>query len=245
MAGWMASAARGSPLLDLEALTRRPSALYLWGSSRSVVLRTLYAIARANDPEMYWFEIEAPPEAPPEPGPSQLGWIPQDHLFMVSRPEELRPVEPPEQKALFTVVRSDEPRDSVGEVTDFLTLPALAQETISRMATRPGSQVIVLANTDQLREYYPPNSTGFRHVLEPFLSAHLSPFLAGLAPPPNTRWAYDFVFEARAPSSSAWQEGSLVCEKALADSGFRPGDSIPFRSLPSVAAVFRSGTRRP
>jgi hypothetical protein len=228
----------GMPV-DLGVLTRRPWATFLWGDSRPVINRVLYALARANDPSPYWLDIRSEGEATPGPGPVELGWIPEDHLFVTRQPAEARPQNRIDEFALWSVVRADEPMKVVARLSDFLRLPSIAQEIIAEMGSAPGAHVVAVANSDRVRAYYPTVPEGIRPVLTPFLDAGLYPFFGATSTPGEARWAFDFVFEVRAARLSSWESGWLVCEKAPVDTPFRRHETIPLRAVHEIAGALR------
>lgn len=224
------------PAPDLSYLGRSSVATFLYGSSRTVVLRLAYALARANDPHPYWVDVRDPNDYLDPPGPVEMGWIPDDHLFVVSR-SEAKPQDAVSNLALWTVVRSDEPRSVIGGLTDFLRLPASMQELLGRYGGDAARPVFVVANTDRVREYYPRNVSGVRGVIDAMLNAGVTPIFASLGPPGPGRFAFDVVCDARAPDLTHWKEGHLACERGMEKSPFQPGTDIPLNAVPAFAAA--------
>lgn len=225
-----------SPPPDLSYLGRSSVATFLYGSSRTVVLRLAYALARANDPHPYWVDVRDPNDYLDPPGPVEMGWIPDDHLFVVSR-SEAKPQDAVSNLALWTVVRSDEPRSVIGGLTDFLRLPASMQELLGRYGGNTSRPVFVVANTDRVREYYPRNVSGVRGVIDAMLGAGVTPIFASLGPPGPGRFAFDVVCDAQAKDLTHWKEGHLACERGVDNSPFRPGTDIPLSTVPAFAAA--------
>lgn len=239
----MASGSRAGPAPDLRSITSRPSALFLWGDSRAVVNRVLFAMSHANDSGAYWLDIKGPRDESGEFDPLDLGWIPRNRRFVVEQPEQARPQDAPANSTLFSVIRPDEPPVALTKLDGFLRLPAVAQELISRSSGDVRPRVVAIANADRVRPYYPTRPSEVRTVLEPFLQASVHPFIGARAPPGDGRWAFEFVFEARATNASSWESGAIVCEKAPDGSAFRSGESTPLTAFPEIASTFRGRPR--
>lgn len=217
-----------------------PWATFLWGDPRSVLNRVLYAMVRANDPAPFWLDIRGPDPAPAEPGPVELGWIAQERLFLTREPAEARPQNAPRSSALLNVVRSDEPEVVIARLSDFLRLPSIAQEVVSRLGASGGQHVVAIANSDRVRQDYPKTAEGVRPVIEAFLAGPVLPFFAATSPPGEGRWAFDFVFELRARDLAHWEDGLLIPEKVRPEGRFEVGRSIRLGSLPELREAFRS-----
>jgi hypothetical protein len=227
----------GSP--SLSSLGRGPWATFIWGDPRTVLNRVLYAMVRANDTSPYWLDIRGSADAPSEPGPVELGWIPPDRLFLTGEPAEARPQNAVGNLALSTIVRGDEAPQDLSHLSDFLCLPPIAQEIVSRLNRTELCHVVAIANGDRVRRDYPTTVEGVRRVIEPFLAAPILPFFSATSPPGEGRWAFDFVFEVRAKNLAHWREGYLVPEKVPPDVEFAVGRRIPLGSMPQLAPAFR------
>lgn len=227
---------RSQSSLDLAFLGSGSYGTFLYGSSRTVLLRVAYAFAQANDSRPFWVDVRDPNDYLDPPGPVELGWIPDDHLFVVSR-TEAKPQDAVSNLALWTVVRSDEPRSVIGGLTDFLRLPPPIQDALSRYGRENYRPVFVVANTDRVREYYPRNVTGVRAIIETMLRGGVVPIFASFGPPGPGRFAFDLIVEVEAPDLAHWREGSLRCERAFEGAPFHPEERIRLDSVPSIVAA--------
>jgi hypothetical protein len=219
---------------DLAVLGDGSYGTFLYGTSRTVLLRVAYAFAVSNDSRPFWVDVRDPNDYLDPPGPVEMGWIPDDHLFVVSR-SEAKPQDAVSNLALWTVVRSDEPRSVIGGLTDFLRLPPSIQDALSRYGRENYRPAFVVANTDRVREYYPRNVSGVRAIVKTMLRGGVIPIFASLSPPGPGRFACDLVFEVDAKDLTHWREGSLRCEKAFEGAPFRPDQRIRLDSIPSIA----------
>lgn len=230
--------------LDLTELGEGRYGTFLWGQSREVLNRVLFAMVRAVDPEPLWLEIGASESEAGGLGPAALEWIPSDHLFLAAEPSAARPQDAVANVAMWNVVRADEPTESITRLADFVRLPPIAQEIISRLELGETRHALAIANSDRVRSVYPSTVEGVRPIVESFLDAPLLPFFAAQGTPGPGRMAFDFVFEVRARDLAHWREGTLVAEKAPSKTGVRVGVPIPLRNVAELADVFTSPPAR-
>jgi hypothetical protein len=218
------------PTIEFNELTRGLWGTFLYGSPRSLVDRLAYAMARANDANPTWVEIRDATGAPDPGGPSEQRWIPEERLFYLT-PSEAMPQDAVANMAMWTVIRADEPRAVVATFTDFLRLPPAVQEAVSQVGRESSRPVLVVANSDRVRDYYPKEALGVRPIIDAMLSVGVLPVFASVGPPGAGRAAFDFVFEVEAPDLEGWREGSLVCHKAP------PGSPVPVETRIPLPAV--------
>ncbi|HLN51239.1 MAG TPA: hypothetical protein VK455_04215 [Thermoplasmata archaeon] len=211
---------------------------FVWGESRAAVNRVLFAVASDIDPDFVWLDIRHPTDESVEPGPVELGWIPNGRLLFTRAPSEARPQEPVAPAAIWRIVRSDDPDHEVASYADFLRLPAVTQKIIAGLAPTSGRRALAFANSDRVREFYPRKPEEIRPFLDAELAAGVIPLYGVAGPSGPGRMALDFVLEVRTPDLRHWREGTLMCEKAPPGSAFHRGDQLPLPSIPSVAAAF-------
>jgi len=228
------ASASAPPPIDLADLGRGPWGTFLHGPSRAVLQRCAYALALASDPRPTWIEICERGTAPDTEGPASLGWIPDDHLFFV-HPTDARPENGIANLALTGLVRSDEPTAVLAEITDFLRLPSIVQDAMSRLPGGPERSAFVVANTDKVRSYYPSEAGGIRPIVDAMVRANALPIFAAVGPPGAGRWAFDFVLEVRAPDLARWRQGTLVCEQAPTGTSLPIGVPVPLPTVPGLA----------
>jgi hypothetical protein len=163
---------------------------------------------------------------------------------LAEEPSATQPQDAVANTALWSVVRADEPAASLTRLADFVRLPPIAQEIISRLELGEARHALAIANSDRVRSVYPNTVEGVRPIVESFLEAPLLPFFAAKGTPGPGRMAFDFVFEVRARDLAHWNEGTLLAEKAPRDTGVPVGVPIPLRNVSGLAKVFSSATNR-
>ncbi|HZY92090.1 MAG TPA: hypothetical protein VFG07_04875 [Thermoplasmata archaeon] len=222
----------------LDALSGSPWATIIYGRSRSAVLRAAFALAKANDASPYWITIREPGEGVDPPGPLELGWLPRERVFLVSR-RGARPTEALPRSLVWEVVRSDEPEEVVGELLGFLRLPESIQQTLGRYGGSGKPRVFVVANADRVRDVYPVTVEGVRPIVDAMLKAGALPIFAVVGPAGPARMAFDFVLELEDADPQRGAEGTLRFEKAPSGSGFRSGESHALPRFPSLLRALR------
>jgi len=238
------SAGSGGGGLRLDALSRGSWATFVHGPSRAAVLRVTYALARANDRAPFWLSIRDPGDAVPIPGPLELGWIPKEQAFVVTR-QEAAPHSAVPPSAIWNVVRPDEPSQVVSELVHFLELPESVQRALGRFGGTDQPRVFVIANSDRVREVYPNSVEGVRPIIDSMLRSGGLPIFAAVSPPGPGRLAFDFVFEVRIPALDQWRDGILFCEKAPEGSGFSSGQTARTAETTSQHARMRFSNEPP
>lgn len=233
---------KAAPLaLDLSSLGRGARySTFLWGNSRAVVNRVLFAMVRASDPTPFWLELRGRDPSADEPGPVELGWLPPDHVFLADEPAAARPQDAIANMALWTVVRSDEPEAAVARLADFVRLPPIVQEILQRLDQGGGHRAVGVANSDRARGDYPTTVEGVRPVVRALMDGSLLPFFGAVGPPGAGRMAFDFVLELRALDLAHWREGTLTAEKVPQGEELRMGASIRLGDIPGLEDAFSS-----
>ncbi|MGA8275690.1 MAG: hypothetical protein WB789_09635 [Thermoplasmata archaeon] len=218
---------------DLKALGGPGLGTFLYGPDRSSLLQVTFALAKLNDPNPYWVDLREASRAGDPTDPVGLGRIPDDHLYVVLE-ADARPQEAEANKALWTVVRADDPESEVAEFTDFLRLPPVVQEAVSRSKRDHHRPVFVIANSDRVRSYYPRVAPDVRAIIDSMLRAGVIPMFAAAGEPGAGRWAFDFVFEVRPARGKDRRRGTLICERAPPGLSVATGQAIPFDSVPGL-----------
>lgn len=229
-----------SPAFDLSVLGSGPYGTFLWGESRAVLNRVLFAMVRAIDAQPLWLDLGALQPEHGEPGPIELEWIPRDRVFLATEPSVTRPQDAVANMALMSLVRADESAGAITRLSDFVRLPPIAQEIISQIGNGESRHALAIANSDRVRSVYPNTVEGVRPIVASFLDSKILPVFAARGIPGPGRMAFDFVFEVRASDVAHWHEGSLVPEKTPSGTPLRLGEPIPFSSIPKLGEAFSS-----
>jgi len=217
-------------------LFERPSTILVHGPSRPAINLALFAFAEAITPDFQWIDIGVPGEEPVPSDPAQRGWIPEERLWRVEKPELLRPNDLTANLALFGLIRWDEPASSIAQVTEFLRLPDTSQRILSTRPRdgRPGA--LAVTNAHRVMALYPADRVG--PVLEVHQNAGFS-VLVGFAEAVGTgQELFDFVFQLDCESPADWRAGHLVCTQGIHSGPLRDARPVPLEEIPLLASVF-------
>jgi hypothetical protein len=218
-----------------EHLFDRPSSVFVYGPSRPLVNLTLFAFAEATTPLFQWVDIGVPGEDRTVFDPVRLGWIPEDRLWPVDRPDGLRPDDLSANVALFSLIRSDEPPANLVRLTEFLRLPETSQRILATrpLDGRPGA--LAVTNAHRVMAIFPANR------IPPILSVHRDAgfsVLVGYAETPGPgRNLFDFVFRLDCEHIGDWKKGHLVCEKGITSGPLRDARPVLLEAIPMIADV--------
>jgi hypothetical protein len=202
----------------------------------------LFALAEATTPEFQWMDIGVPGEERLAVDPIRLGWIPEDRLWLIDRPDALRPDDLTANLALFALIRSDEAPSTLNQLTEFLRLPDTSQRILSVRPNngRPGA--LAVTNAHRVMAAYPPER------VPPILSLHVNAgfsVIVGYADSAGPgRNLFDFVFHVDGPSISEWPTSHLTCEKGIASGPLRDAQPVALAEIPLLANVLTRATSR-
>jgi hypothetical protein len=151
-------------------------------------------------------------------------------LYRTVPPSDMRPESSTANLSMWSVVRSDEPREVIHTVVDFLRLPQRLQEVIGNAPREERPSVFVAANADRVVQFYPDDTASSQPILDVFVRERMMIIVTLLDHPRKDRFLYDYVFESRAGGSPDWRDSALICEKAPPDQGYKLGS--PLRAFP-------------
>jgi len=232
----MATVAPSGPAGGFGVIARGRWATVVHGESWSAVHRVVYAIAGDVDPQFLWLDLRSAEEPADEPGPVELGWIPDSRCLVPKELTELAPRPAADARSLHAVVRSDD--REAAPFSDFMRLPPIKQEIAAGLGADHERRVLVIANAERIRSQYPGDPSAIRPLLDAQLSAGLIPIVGARIRADPARLAFDFVFDVEAPDVAHWREGSLLCEKAPPGTPFHAGERTPLSAVSSIARTF-------
>jgi hypothetical protein len=215
----------------------RPVSVFVYGSSRPLVNLVLYALAARTNPDFHWVDIGDPTTERAPCDPVQLGWISDDRLWRVERPEMLRPDDRNDHLPLFRVIRPDEPSESLARFTEFLSLPDQSQQIL---ATRPPPDrpgVVVVSNAHRAGDAFAPSRVAT--ILNAHRNAGFSVMVgyAGSASPERDLFEFVFRLDGVDNRHEDWKENQLVCEKGIRGGPLGSLSPVRLEEVPLVAEI--------
>jgi len=215
-----------------------PTTVFVGGPSRSVVNSVAFALAEMLDLTPYWLDVRNSSTISDGPDPVSTGWIPPDRLFVSESGHGLEQETSRTDRALWSIVRSDEPAEVLSHLTDFLRLPQLIQEIVSASDPSSGPRALVASNSDRVAHLFPRTADGLQRFLATLAAASLSIVAAHTGPTSPGRFGFATVFRLEVESPAAWMEGTLVCEQGIDRGPFAVGRSNRLSDVPGIARVF-------
>lgn len=220
---------------------RAPTTSYIWGSVRPVVNAFAVAWAHELSSDPFWIEVSSP-SGPPQPDPAAAAQFPPDRLLVVGVPSRLAPADPISSPILGSLVRTEEDREAVGQLAEFLRLPRPVRDAANQGRVGAGPGAIVVANCDRLRPYYPGFANQNRELIGSLRHAGVSIVytLTGEPAPDRRGGPFDAVIEVEAESLRAWRRGRAIPEKVPDGALLSTGRPRALSSIPGVARLLAS-----
>jgi len=213
----------------------RPNSVFVYGPSRPLVNLTLFALADATTPDFQWLDIGIPGEERTAFDPIRLGWVPAERLWQVEGPDALRPNELTTNLALFGLIRSDEPSETLTQLTEFLRLPETSQQILATRPTDGKPGALAVTNAHRVMAAFPLSR------VPPILAVHrnagFSVFVGFAEAPGPGRDLFDFVFRLDCEHVGDWRKGHLVCEKGIVSGPLRDVRPVALDMVPMLTDV--------
>lgn len=220
----------------LASPTPAPTVL-VHGRSRPLVNLLLYAVAENANPRFHWLDIRPHGETPPHWDPVRLGWLESDRVWTADPAGGLEPDHAKANAALFELVRSDEPPETLAHLADFLRLPSPVQEILGELTGPSGSSLLAVANADRISGAFPDDTLD--PILSAFEWAHCSLFVGYTGTSPRAAEHFSHVLRIEGDSPTLWRSARIHFEREAAGGpGRKPGAVSP-SDLPFVDRVFR------
>ncbi|MGA7476526.1 MAG: hypothetical protein WBW47_04825 [Thermoplasmata archaeon] len=215
----------------------RPNSVLVYGPHRSLVNLTLFALATATNPEFEWVEIGEPKDDRPLFDPVQLGWIPEDRVWLVDHPDALRPDDLSANLSLSRTIRSDEPPEILAQITEFLRLPDRSQRILATRPPQGKPGVVAIANAHRVERNFAASRVP--SILTVHRNAGFS-VLVGYSEAPGTgRKLFDFVFHLDGADQNVadWRKNHLVCERGITSGPLRDSRPVLLDDVPILSGV--------
>jgi len=225
-------------LLNLPSdLTRAPVTAIVYGRQPDLTNLVTYGLVAWAGTQFSWIDVRERSRAPSAWNPVALGAIPPSRLFVVDELGEMAP-DPMAPGAVRSVVRADEPVDSMEQLSAFVRLPRPVQQALARAGPTRVPAIMVVSNAHRLSPLYA--SANVPALLEEITSLGASLFVTFGAGPPVNRSSFDYVIRVDAPSVDRWDETTLHFERAGPSGAPVEGRRIPLRSLGPMGDLVRA-----
>lgn len=217
----------------IPELSERPTSVFLHGSSRPLLNWVMYALLVRADPEFRWTDVRLTEEVLDPLDPLSRSVVPDERLSIIE-PDVLQRTAVP-HATVATMIRSDEPAESIGRTLDFLRLPGHTQELISRTPIGPRPAQLGLSNAHRLAALFP--TATIRPTLRGILDSGVTLVMTWADAPPAGRRAYDFVIGVEGAGPKAWKDARLRCEIGGSSGRMRAGAQARLSELAPIHDV--------
>ncbi len=213
-----------------------PSVL-VHGSSRSLVNLLLYAVSENANQEFRWLDVRTPEESVPRWDPVRLGWIDSKRVWTIDPVSGLEPDHLGANAALFEIVRSDEPPETLAHIAEFLRLPALVQEILGEMPPTGNANLLAVSNVDRLEQRFDVSVLG--PALSAFAWARCALFVGYTGPTPPGAEQFTQSIRIEGDSPTLWRDARIHFERGAPLTGARRRRSVSPTDVAFVDRVFR------
>jgi hypothetical protein len=212
--------------------------VYLWGSSRPSVNLVLYAMAGRIDSEFAWLQV-SDRGAPDEVDRLLMAGWKRPRLDRVAmRAEELLP-RPEVEHSFLRRLLDDEGENGEAEMLrQFVTLPPLVQQVVSRHVPHPGTKVLAIPNADRLADLYVGRPFELESLLRVLEETSVSLLVGRSNGPGPLRQLFQYVMEVRVPDLDSWPEGLLIVERAPSENAEFVGQAFSLGQLSWAEELF-------
>ena len=227
----------GSSDDPFQPLRKRPASFYLHGISRTEVNLVAYYLARSLDPRFHWIEVT---RATRSPTPRYAEWPDAGRRHFVFRAQEFTPERPVSDGKLEDVIGPRESADTVAHLRDFVRLPDVIQDILSRPAPAAASRVVLLSNTDLTEHDYPPEPGAFLPFLQAMGAEGVTIICSRTGIDRPNRFDFDFVIRIDIEMGSEMATAHLLVEKGRPGTPFETGTHRTLRDDPAFSRMARA-----
>lgn len=214
--------------------------MFVYGRPRTLVNLVLFALAEATNPEFQWVEIGMPEEGRPPLDPAALGWVPKGRLWVVEHPDSLRPDDLSANRALFGLIRSDEPPEALAQVAEFIRLPDVSQRILASRPPDGQPGAVAVVNAHRVMSTF--SADRVPSILEVHRNAGFSVLVGYTESAGPGKALFDFVFRLDGDGATDWKNALLVCEKGIASGPLRDGRPVHLEEIPILAELLSRAT---
>jgi hypothetical protein len=203
----------------------RPTSVFFGGTSRRALNHLALESASRIDGSFLWLEVRRLGDPADSGGSSITGRIPPRRRLEAIPPEP--PLTTPGRAGSFIVRRVDGPREEVGQIIDVLRVPHFIRSLFPAQNSGNRPQVLVVANGDGILHASRDSLEQTRSFLRVFQQEKVTLVFSHCGAPPQSRFAFDYVFEVSTPGESDWKNSTVRCEQSPKSAPFPAGSPRP------------------
>jgi hypothetical protein len=215
----------------------RPRSYYLWSRSRRAGHVLAFALGGFADPSFRWLSVRTSSAPPGEDEAWSPRLLPSVRVLAPLSTEDLRPGRPVSRETFDSLIRTERASEERTALEHYLRLPPRLQEMLDRpVASGGGPRVLVVANSDRIRQLRPIDPNRLRPFTQLFSFYGLSIVATSVPPPYEGRYGFDVVLRVDVDTESEWRSGRIVVEKGLGSGEFRTGATLRLEELSGYLA---------
>jgi len=209
-----------------------PLGYYIWSRSPRAGHLLAFAVARFVDPSFRWVSIRETPGAPSEEETWVRRMVPANRVLDPISGSDLGKTPHPSRQTFNSMVRPEGAGAERIALDHFFLLPQRLQALLDEPSASTGPRVVVVSNTNRIREFYPADPERLRAYTDVFPRIGFSMITTSIPPPYRGRYGFDMVLRLNVQSASDWRSAQLVVEKGTHAGPFRTGVTISAADLP-------------
>jgi hypothetical protein len=203
----------------------RPTSIYFGGASRIALNHLALESASRINNNFLWLEVRRPGVVTDPGEPSMIGRIPSRRRLEAIPPEHDPATSG--RPGRFVVRRVEGPHEEVGQIADVLRIPHFVRSLFPSHSSGTRPEVLVVANGDGILNIYPDSLEQARTFLRVFQQEKVTLVTSYCGAAPQSRFAFDYVFEVDSPDPNSWKNSTVRCEQSPKTAPFPAGSPRP------------------
>jgi len=209
-----------------------PFSYYVWSRSRRASHVMAFAVAKFIDPSFRWITVR---ELAAEPSVEE-SWVrrllPETRVPAPISVADLGEGPRVSRETFDSLIRPEGATADRIALDHFLLLPPRIQRILDESDSPSGPRVVVVANTNRIRMFYPADPGRLRAMMDVFPRHGLSVITTSIPPPYEGRYGYSIALRLDVESAEEWRTAHLVVEKGLPSGELRTGTTFSPDQLP-------------
>ncbi|HYB78040.1 MAG TPA: hypothetical protein VEE83_05095 [Thermoplasmata archaeon] len=208
-----------------------PMAYYVWSRSPRAAHVVAFAIANFVDPVFRWITIRESSGAASEEEAWIRAMLPRERILDPLTEREMGTSPRLSRETYDALIRPNGASSDRIALDHFFLLPQRLQRLFDEPQSGHGPRVVVCANTNRVRDFYPTDPERLRAYTDVFPRTGFSMITTSSPPPYKGRYAFEVVLRMDVDRASEWQDARLVVERGVRTGEFRTGATIPAERL--------------
>jgi hypothetical protein len=200
-----------------------PLGYYVWSGSPRAAHLLAFVIAHHVDPGFRWVSVRESPTVPAGEEEWLHRLLPENRILEPVSPADLGRARRVPRTTFDSMIRPEGAGAERIALDHFFLLPARIQRILDEPPTSTRPRVVVVSNTNWVRDFYPTDPDRLRAYTDVFPRIGFSMITTSSPPPYKGRYGFDVVLRVDVAKPSEWRKAQLVVEKGLRSGDFRTG----------------------